>query len=509
MSSAAGVSASDQKPAFLGRWAWMLLVVIGLYSLVTLPILLRYPPVWPDEVLFASPGYSLARGQGMSTSVLAGFIPGMERYTFWLPPGYFVALAGLFRLLGLSHGLVVMRLFSWLLGLLLLLICWTILKRLTSRSWIPWLSLILLATHASFVRAANLGRMEMLTLVCTVGAVASYLGFLEGGRTRRLAVAGFLSGLAAMCHPAGMIALTALALHWLASSGIREGTRRGTVLFFASASLPILPWLVYISRAPDLFLTQFGGQIVRKVSSTGTALTGGTVVGWLLRPLKAGEWAPIGLSSLAAAVSTVLFLAAILFLMVSDGERSKMWALGVWLVIAYALNLFTLEQWYPIYFVVPMVLALGCGPPWSRFYWGRSIGLLVLFVGIAWNVFQIKTVFSSPYGSWSDYKSYASAIAARIPPGSSVLLEAIPDPYFGLLEENKGYRLYEFVPEGVRVNGEMAGKAMASVDYVVDSGCCKPSYILQYIRVHGALTGGVMSPDRGAGPVQIWKLGRK
>jgi 4-amino-4-deoxy-L-arabinose transferase-like glycosyltransferase len=259
--------------------------VIGLYALVTLPMLLRYPPIWPDEVLFMSPADSLARGHGMSTAVLAGFISGMDRYTFWLSPGYFVALAALFRFSDPAHELLVMRLFSWMLGVVLLGLAWMILRRLTSHSLMIWPGLILLATHPTFIRAANLGRMEMLTLVFAAGAAGVYLRFLEKGQSRTAAAAGLLAGLACLCHPAGIVILVALALHQLLKGGLRTLARKEIYLFLASALVPLLPWLVYILQAPQFFLIQFAGQFVRKTSAAHTFLEHGTAARLVLPPL--------------------------------------------------------------------------------------------------------------------------------------------------------------------------------------------------------------------------------
>src|SRR5712691_10386216 len=109
-------------------------------------------------------------------------------------------------------------------------------------------------------------------------------------------------------------------------------------------------------------------------------------------------------------------------------------------------------------------------------------------------------------GDWKAYRKYASALAEQIPAGSKVILMAIPDPYFGLQMENKGYRLYEFAPEGIPVDPAMAQKTLASTDDAVDSGCCGPRYLRPYLESHGRIVGGVMSPDRNSPPVLVWKL---
>lgn len=488
--------------------AW--LGVVGLYALVTLPMLLRYPPVWPDEVLFVSPAASLARGEGMGTPVLAGFIPGIDRYTFWLPPGYFLTLAALFRFVEPGSYLLVMRLWSWLLGVVLLGLAWIILRRLIAPSWVIWPSLLLLATHITFIRAANMGRMEMLTLVWATGAAAVYLRFLARGGVGLLAGAGFLSGLACLCHPAGIIILVSLAAHQVLRGGFRALAQRGIYLFSAAAVVPLLPWLVYIQQVPGLFLTQFGGQFTRKAAYVGSVMSHETVLAWLFRPMQFAKWGTMQpFPTLWPEILwEFIFLISLLYLILLAREKVGMSLLGLWVLVGFALNLLALEQWYPVYFITPTILLLGGGVSATRPRWVRVLGAVALFMALGWNFVQVSVLLKGPFGSWASYQSYASAIAAQIPPGSRVLLKAIPDPYFGLQSKKESYRFYEFVPEGMPVDAKTAEKALGLIDYVVDSGCCNPAYLQRYLPLHGTVVGMVMSPNRAAPPVRIWKLRR-
>ena len=156
--------------------------VVSVYALVTLPIILNFPPVWPDEVNLYQPAAALARGQGMGTAVLAGFLPGIGQHTYWQPPGYFFFLSLVVRFVPVAHHFVAMRLFSWILGVVALLLGASILKRFAHGIGWGWLGLLVLATQVSFIQAANVGRMEMLSLVCTLAALNWYLAFRENPR---------------------------------------------------------------------------------------------------------------------------------------------------------------------------------------------------------------------------------------------------------------------------------------------------------------------------------------
>ncbi len=80
------------------------IALIGLAGLAVLgvhPLLhFQFPPPWPDETSFISPAYAFAQNGSF-------FDPGMnpDRDVMWMPPGYMLILAGLFRIFGYSFGL--------------------------------------------------------------------------------------------------------------------------------------------------------------------------------------------------------------------------------------------------------------------------------------------------------------------------------------------------------------------------------------------------------------------
>ena len=94
----------------------------------------------------------------------------------------------------------------------------------------------------------------------------------------------------------------------------------------------------------------------------------------------------------------------------------------------------------------------------------------------------------------------------RDPLHSTVLLAAIPDPYFGLLDINQSYRFYEFVPLGVPVDRAEAEQVLARVDYVVGSNCCSPPYLADYLTAHGKIEAQLGQRDFLSPPIVLWKL---
>ena len=246
---------------------WLALAgVLAAYALATLPLLLRYPPVWPDEVILSTPAISLARHGFLSSDVLTGFLAGMDRYYYFHPPLYFLVLAPFMRVSPPHDYLLVMRLASWCLGAAFLVLSGFILRRISGSSWTMWGTLVLLATHITFIRAANIGRMDMLTLVCGAASVVAYFRALETEGWRWWAVAGLAGGLACVSHHAGAFIVAGLVMHYLTTLDRHSLRESKGPIFLAAVAMPLLAWLVYAARAPHIFASQLVGQYACKAA---------------------------------------------------------------------------------------------------------------------------------------------------------------------------------------------------------------------------------------------------
>src|SRR5579862_1963825 len=135
---------------------------LGTFAYFATALFLKYPPVWPDEALYANPAINILRRGVMASDSWPGLLLGTNRHTYIAPPFYFLYLAGWFRLWGV--GIVVMRLSSVAAGVVALAATYF----LGVKSGLsPWLSLIppsLLAIDSVFLRAALIGRPDMLAL---------------------------------------------------------------------------------------------------------------------------------------------------------------------------------------------------------------------------------------------------------------------------------------------------------------------------------------------------------
>ncbi len=498
--------------------------VLVLYALVTLPMLRTFPPIWPDEVDFYSAANSLARGEGMGTPVLAGFLPGIDRYTYWQPPGYFLLLSLVLRFAPPSHHFVALRLLSWFLGAVVLLLGADILRRLT-KNWLWGLAaLAVLATQVSFIQVANVGRMEMLTLACIWAAVDAYLAYRQKGRRHLLAVASFFAGLALLSHSAGIVAGLVMVVHEIASPAVSPlpdedlGGRRkrwkDAGIFAGCAGAPLVAWAFYILRAPSFFSAQMSGQATRKSLSLGTVISSRGILHWLELPFG-NSASPVGVQwagywpwhvGEAAIVELIVLGAGLAGLMALGRRRSEASILGALALAGYGVNLLMPEFWYAVYLVAPSCLLLGWALADSPRGLARALALGAVMTAGAWNYAQVKRLWWVSRDTLPAERLYFSSLSRMIPAHSTILLAAIPDPYFALREQNKSYRLLEFVPEEVPVDQTQANRILNRVDYVVGSDCCRPAYLEDYLLAHGKVVASFGSRDFVSPPVVLWKL---
>ena len=171
---------------------------------------------WWDEGSLARPAYNLAfngfLGDPLTDSVRNFREPlpsGLGKYMYWMPPLYFLALAGWFKLLGFS--LFVARSLSIVWGLVLLGSWYSIVKSLTAHRGVALLCTALIAADYSVLISCTNVRADAMSAALGCAGLALYLR-LRGRNLSHAVFAG--AGLAAaslLTHPLGLIWVLALA----------------------------------------------------------------------------------------------------------------------------------------------------------------------------------------------------------------------------------------------------------------------------------------------------------
>lgn len=244
------------------RMAIWLGLVITAFCFLTAGIALTKRP-WCDEGWFAGIAYNLVYRGVMSLTVLdphgfpfAPMVKGIDQYTFWVMPGYMFMQAVWYKLFGVSA--VVMRSISILWGAVAILGWYYIVTRVTRSRAVGVIAAGILAADQHFMVAGASGRMDMMSTGINLAAVAVYLRLRERFHLALL-VACIMLAAGLMTHPNaafGAILLSLIVL-LLDRNQIRWQS-------FGIAAAPFLVaialWAAYVSKAPDVFVSQMQAQ---------------------------------------------------------------------------------------------------------------------------------------------------------------------------------------------------------------------------------------------------------
>ncbi len=504
----------------LAVWIWLAAICSGL---------MNHPPVWPDEALFAGPAQSAIAGEGTGTNLMQGAAPGIESTTHWVPPFYFLVLAGWFQLLGVS--IESMRLLS------VAIACFgfATLFWVGCRLALPWplrcVLVMLVALDPTWIRASTLGRMDLLSLTLALASLALATGDCET-KPRELTAAsgvcprrrietaslasGLLASLALLTHPIGVAAIVA---SFVASAqGIlrrdgANGTRPAARLchWLIGLAIPLLPWLVWAGTTLDLFIAQWQLQLVRKASRAFDF--------W-------GRFArlPSGYSEMREAAHLIWLAALVAWAWLArqfPNARPHFVAHCSWLLLLW----FSDEMWYSVYMLPTSVIALlwltAIGRERSRESsgprtWGRAllvIPILALSVmggtalvilwqrGISLSPAAVAGVITEVREERTPYHHFVDEIAALLPvEPARVHLACIPDPSLPLSLARPELRLQHFSP--LPMDAAKRDARVLSARYIVQ--CILPIPTLDLIDANGEIT---VASAKGPARVQLADIG--
>jgi len=394
---------------------------------------LHWPLFWPDEALFSSPAIELARSGQMGTAVLAGLIPGIAKVTLWNAPLFMVLLSFIYTFTGES--LLVMRSFSLVLGVGVLYVVAELLERLRfSRFYVCGIP-VLLVLDLTFSRAANTGRMDMLTLLFLVLAFRQILLLyyaVEPNTRRRLFWAGLYGGLAVISHPGGAMVIVLYGIFMY-----RQWQRLLVVL--TGFSLPLLGWALYIIPHFTEFELQFLSQIVRKAgmleSATGQSDTGGLLVVFF------SQFGSSRMLMIAAAISLALAFGVGAIALRRQKPARPLFGAAV---AIFLLVLAGSEAWYAVY-VGPFLLIFVADLDRHQSRWYHRIPLFVVAL-FALSSTLIYTIGERQKGTGQAVLPFMKNVVLATQSCQSVYLRVRPDPYFHLRTARPDLEVLEFIP---------------------------------------------------------------
>lgn len=283
-----------------------LILIGGFLGLTAALALTRVPGC--DEAWFFSPIYNFFHGQGTGTTVLESAgrpWEGLEKYTFWQVPVFFVAEGIWMKLFGLH--LLALRSLVIVCGVVSVLAWREILARLGMERGALLLATALIAWDYGYLTRSVDGRMDMLSAMFGVTGLACYLRLRESRFTLAIGVSQTLLMLSALSHPVGGSLNLLGFLFFL----LRDDLRKIRWFHIPLAAAPYLAglagWWLYISQDPQLFVKVFSSNTANRLDGLRSPLVS------LKREIVERYFGPYGLRSPGLLAKPKLVIPVIFF----------------------------------------------------------------------------------------------------------------------------------------------------------------------------------------------------
>lgn len=243
--------------ALAGHWSIPLLLALSFLGLNSIG-LDRSPAPITDNAIISSAAYQLAFHRRFASPATEGTAY-LGSHFFLYPPGYFVVLALVYKLLG--FGIWQTRLVSLAFGALTLVLLYLCTRRLTGSALAGLAASLFLWGDTRWIYLSRIGRMDSTAMALALGALLAFLraGVPGGPPWAFVGLAGLLGGLAIMTGPRSAFPVLGIGLALLATPefGHLKARLQQGALFAAGVALPGLGWLPYILSAPEAFQAQF------------------------------------------------------------------------------------------------------------------------------------------------------------------------------------------------------------------------------------------------------------
>lgn len=213
-----------------------------------------FPPINSDEASFFSPSYNFAQKGVLSSAIHQSFLPGADKYTYWMPPFYMIVLGTLLKIFGATvlNAKIISTIFTCCSALLISFISKDKFTKICAVSLFLICPFILITS--AFIRVESLAILLIVASIIAVNFRANAY-FL-----------GILAGLSAMTHPLLLACCAALAL----VCAIRGW--KSFVVFSLVALVVISPYMFYILKDVEIFKLQMALQFSRKAHAKITDL---------------------------------------------------------------------------------------------------------------------------------------------------------------------------------------------------------------------------------------------
>lgn len=430
-------------------------------GLLTADLFLKEPSIWPDEAIYTDVAKNIINGNRFATDLWKGLIPGVEKHIYWYPPLYFYSVALWLKAFGIS--ITSQRLLSIFLALGILIIFYFIsrlflknYKQLSIPNWIILLSVAALSTDLTFIKAAKVSRPEILILFLGLLSLFFFLKTISVN----FIISAFFASLAFLTHLIGIFIFLSLATFQLLTQKIEIIKSKNTYLFILFFLLPFIIWIISIYPNYDLFIKQTFPAFSRKTSEEL----------WLISEIKN--------QNVSLKVIYIYYiLTSLIFIIYSFFYKNKQnLLLTLLLLFSWFFALYGRMGWYLVFPVPFIFLAINLLLTQTYFNYKSAkkgtvlpkylflLALTSVFIFITLSIKVRLELNQSLFGDNFSYEQYIKKITEKIPPGNTVFLSSIPDPYYAFLGKDE-YKLYEFPPLGDNLQNYLT--VLDEADYVI------------------------------------------
>lgn len=417
----------------------LIFIVVSVFYLLHQSYLSLYIPfIWPDEVLFYNPAEEFWLNQKLRTTVLEGFIPGMEEATLWMPPLYMLGLGLWFSLLGsgIENARIFANLFGWASCIITLAFFYKLFPK-QKKFYVYLIPFLFILLDIQFLNITNTSRME--SMCSFFGIVSIYLIY-----SQKFFWGGVALGLSCLAHPFG--AFYAIPNLYLSFFNTKNKTNMTVIKnlswIVVGFFLIFLGWLVYVFQNLDLFFLQFGAQLVRKKELL-------SHLGMIDKLRTLIHFYPVGILKLFI----FLLIPSLALFYNKDPYLAKKVRLGFVWYFSMLIGFYTSsETWYAYHLVYPMallflILLVVYTNNLINYFKNLHTSVLI-FIGFysiyAFFWFHISQYY--PENARKKTKEFMKIVEEIAKPHSTIYLQLIPDPYFHLKNLYPNKQLWEFIP---------------------------------------------------------------
>src|SRR3989344_5658659 len=245
-----------------------IIVLLALFLLSSRVLLLKLPPVWPDEAIYADVVMNMINEGRIGSDLWQDAIPGMRNGAVWNPPVFFYILYLWFKIVGLS--IAKQRLLSVIFTVAFIAIMYRFSKLFIhhKKKWLPVILIgIVLVDYVFSHWGFYINRPEIIVL--TFGLFSLYFfqknlsaQKMDKSQTYNIIASGIFASAAALTHFIGVLFYVSILISWIVAKGFSAFKNKNLYIFsvvfnirdFRTANYPV--WTVITRFVNDFFCSQ-------------------------------------------------------------------------------------------------------------------------------------------------------------------------------------------------------------------------------------------------------------